>query len=574
MMVASYMEWNQAIYNAVTNGVEKGNSVYLDTDDIHLGEIGMRLLAYHSHEAALEGFLTAVRQQCVPAKRTVFLQKIQYSSLNNPPKCIGFLAVLVLAAYDMDDDETASANNYFIRLRARLGLTGGEGRPEGLDTGSEESLWSSWNFWLARAGWSPTAYGGEGSSRYIQYARSQTLLRKADRNHLETLYKTENMISKIRYWDDTQHLQWLLNRKTSLTKNICDTLLSADMDRRAALGAAVSEFIESLNEDSPTTQLRTRRLRCGLYRGVHELTGKPSYAPLLQLSRGIDLQQAALIAKNAQKIPLQRLKKDDIWLRPLPIPLELGEELHFNLEGLIGINEAVFPKRKHWLLVRDPESPEYGMYGTWHLPELGSSFILLGTIECRQQLEQLKQEGVFVWGTEKPVPNTQWYEWQDCQILSPSWTHINPILPELFEVLKPSSHALGIEFIGGLRGPERNTWLVEYPPEIQVAVFGDCRLDLRPIKNKKEVAFSIDIKGEEKIGLPTTLEAEQYVAEFYLLSKSNDIPARVRNLRLLAWEELAPNVMNEEIFTTFNHYEIRGATVCNRSDSKSEETNP
>jgi len=249
MVSTAYLEWNRAIINGVTADVEKGLPVYLDTDEQRLGGIGIYCLDCEKPEQAIEAFLTAVRQTCTGAGR-VGLTPLLGTDDKGFPKGIAFLATLVLAAYDMGEDNHAAANNFFIRLRERLALPLSEkGRPTGLDKGFEEALWQNWNQWLISRRWAPTAYPGQGAVQFIHYARSQTLLRSVDRQYLMDHYAQDaSLLHTARRWDAAQHLQWLVRHTDyGLTANLREILESPDPDRRAALGNAVAELVEDLD---------------------------------------------------------------------------------------------------------------------------------------------------------------------------------------------------------------------------------------------------------------------------------------------------------------------------------------
>ncbi len=89
------------------------------------------------------------------------------------PGSIGFLALMVFAAYNMQEEEGIDESNYFFRLREILNLPLYRGRPEGMPTGTEEPLWKAWNRYLTHAGFQETAERGAGPQTYLRYMLSQ-----------------------------------------------------------------------------------------------------------------------------------------------------------------------------------------------------------------------------------------------------------------------------------------------------------------------------------------------------------------------------------------------------------------
>ena len=66
------------------------------------------------------------------------------------PNCAGFLALMVLAAHEMETDQQnhIDGTNYFRRFNALLGLTAAaQSRPLGFAAGEEERFWKTWNAW-------------------------------------------------------------------------------------------------------------------------------------------------------------------------------------------------------------------------------------------------------------------------------------------------------------------------------------------------------------------------------------------------------------------------------------------
>jgi hypothetical protein len=572
MALTAYRDWNRAIVDAVTASTENGFPVYLDIDEGRLELIGVSQLGIAPPDQALDGFLGAIRDTCIRQTR-VDLTRILGDDTDGRPEGVAFLATLVLAAYDMGEDEQGAANNFFLRLRERLNLpTTESGRPAGLDPGFEVHLWRRWNQWLVSRGWVPTAYPGQGAVQYIQYARGQTLLRLADRQHLTQLYLEHKMVSRSRRWDGAQHLQWL-SRQHGMTANLRAVLSSPDTDRRSALGTAVAELVEDLEVDSATTPARRRgKPRCGLYRVVHHLSGQPSYRAFIRMPRDVPFGGAQVVTASGRQA-LEPLK--GLWTKPVSVQDLLSGQAELRVEGIAGVEEITVPERDHWTLVRDPDDPFHGDYATWRSPELGESFILLGRSQCGEQLDRLKAEGVLDWKDEpiEVADMEDWLEWRDCKILSPSWEHMVPVNPELFDDLRPARLAIGVRLVGGLPGPNRGSWMERHPPLVLSAVFGRCRMQVRPSSNDEPVHTQVLI-GEQENNLPASLAPGDYLLEIFPDVEDSGAdeatPLRVRTLRILGWDTLSTGQTDPSVATALPGAKIQGALILETAQEKDE----
>ncbi|MEA3277368.1 MAG: hypothetical protein U9Q81_19215 [Pseudomonadota bacterium] len=564
--MTAYLDWNREIVHAVTADVEQGSPVYLDIDEERIQRIGLYRLNYADGEESLEAFLAAVRETCVRSQR-INSSALFAAGSKGPPSCVGLLATLVLAAYDMGDDQAAAANNFFVPLRRRLGLSLQEqGRPAGFEPKYEERFWEIWNQWLIAGRWTPTAYPGQGATQYINYARSQTLLRAADRNNLIRTYGDRPaLLVEARRWDHSRHLSWLARHEThGLTANLRATLESPDPDRRNALGRAVAELVADLDEQGGGRRSSgAGRPRCGLYRMVHPLTGAARFLAFLQFPGDIPVEGAAVLTDTA-RLPLERFK--GLWTKPLAVPDLLTRVSALRIEGLAALDEISVPEREHWILVRDPDDPSRGDYATWREPELGETFIILGRFKCAEQLDLLREEGLLQWkGEPRQVPGLpDWLEWHDCKVLSPSWEHVNPVFPELFDELRPSRFAIGINFRGGLPGPFRNSWMQGHPPSVHTAVFGRHWMSIRRADRKETLPIEA-LVGEQEMALPPDLPAGDYLLE--VLPGDQDpavdgaTPLRVRSFHIVAWDALEPVQGDQELVAEGPGFAIQGAVI-------------
>ena len=182
--MASYENWSHAIAAYCTAGAPTGSAIFLSIDGDAIGEVAAGFMEESLSDSPERDFLSAVRRQVVePYGDSVCVSGLRGSS-DGVPSGVAFLALMVFAAYNMQEEEGIDEANYFLRLREALGMPTLQGRPVGMATGAEEPLWMAWNHYLAHAGFQATAERGSGPQTYLRYALSQAILREADRQYL------------------------------------------------------------------------------------------------------------------------------------------------------------------------------------------------------------------------------------------------------------------------------------------------------------------------------------------------------------------------------------------------------
>src|SRR5687767_12691416 len=181
--MASYQDWNSAIYQHITTGLPTGARIFLSIDDEALVSAGRLLDPVLPRSERVKDFLQAVRKQFVFGNRIRNIFPTD-DKANTVPGYISFLAVTVLAANRMAESEEVSQTNYFIRLKEVLEIHSDSHRPPGFEPGAEELIWKHLASWLISKGYLHSAQPGEGARKYVNYPISQTLLRQADREGL------------------------------------------------------------------------------------------------------------------------------------------------------------------------------------------------------------------------------------------------------------------------------------------------------------------------------------------------------------------------------------------------------
>ena len=562
--MATYDEWNKAIAEYFVSGLPSGATVYLSVDEAALMDIGARFEQSEiDHVNWVEDFTEAVRSKCVLGDKVFLPQSSGYQS-DQIPRCVAFLAAMVLAAHYMigeeTEDETILQTNFFTRLRQVLGLSDEEGgRPDGLQqTGIEENLWQIWNRWLIGNGWLHSAEHGQTTySRYINYPLSQALLREADKEVIEFLFRERERVAMLsRVWDRDTVGSWVRKQQFS-SKHLRELIQESDFRRYEAITDAIYDLYISIDWDQEmetepgARSISQRRLTAHLYREENPITGSIDYhlypRQLRQFSGG-----PLEVIHNSQTRLLREERQG--WFMPL-WPVEPAGGVFYEVRGHPQIKELVLPERDFWILVRDPENDASGIFAGWKPPGLGETFLLLCRKEYAEQMASFKQEDLLEWDHDFPVDD-EWIEYRECMIISPSWDGIIPQHQDLYDALKPSASAT-ISLKGGLRMSNQGGWLEGYAPEIEVTAFDDSvELKILDPSCLSEPIMESIINTNQPISCPI-LGYGDYLLEVY---SSRKLVTR-RVLRVLAWDSLECHQPKQPFDVNVGTFILCGATI-------------
>jgi len=521
--MVSYTEWNQALVKYFTKGVALGARIYLSVDDDVLERIGRQ---FGSSDSWRDDFCQAVRKEIginsSSGGNTVNLDGIR-NSFSTPPICVAFLGLMVLAAYEMDRDESSNvnANNYYRRLREILNLTNSEvGAPKGMKFHYE--LWDKWNKWLKSEGFEPTAHQGDTQpTKYINYPISQSVLRKADK---ENIYKLAQEQGLQNQWNIDSLMSYLCSNTRSLTPHL--TQLLNDNQRLEVIKKAVQDALDdarAIQEKAISnprfSQNGSRRqkpefdnsakgkngdLTAQIYRteGDYFSSDYPDFYLYPKQKTGIDLIGASIVIDGISTT-LQRGDLEGWYLPIFEYPI-LSEELNQGARYQITRSPAndistclVLDKRDFWILTPDPDCPESGIYASFGKVSLGQTFILLCRKELVSLVERLQSEQLLRSNShEKAFENDpDWVEFQQCMILSEDWEGVDLGIEgkQLKDALQPAA-TVEICLTGGLRIPHLKAWLIEDVPTLtifsslvdqaEVLIFTDLTKEGVPITRK------------------------------------------------------------------------------------------
>mgnify|MGYP001249421829 CR=1 FL=1 len=212
--------WSEAIADVIFNTDNEGCSVYLDIEGEALAKIGVERHtgavssggdggptvppAIPSEDETREALIACVLQSLNWDTPNVFREHLARTQVwrtsddrLSPPPALPLLAVLTIAAEQMEGDEKFGANNYYGRLEQVLRLNQDQGTKlkqsygikkfKGIPT--SEYLWDSLNIWLEE--WEgvrglATAYSI--SHRHVGIPRLQALIRAQDRRVLARFF--------------------------------------------------------------------------------------------------------------------------------------------------------------------------------------------------------------------------------------------------------------------------------------------------------------------------------------------------------------------------------------------------
>ena len=582
--MANYFDWNQALIDYFTRGVEKGSRVYLSVDDDVLERIGKKFNSVPHGNSWRNDFCYAVRRRLgvtnINGGNQIDLTFIK-DSVSRIPHCVAFLGITVLAAYDMASDTNASVDerNYYRRFREALNLTTSEfNAPRGMILAPriEAILWNRWDNWLKSQNLLPTVRQGTRATKYIGYAISQSILRRADKERIYRLVQEQGLIND---WEIDSLMNYLNRNIESLTPHLRALLTGIEDDRRLVIRKAVQDALEEernvqTTSFSPIPISRTsqngligkrltpdnsnRVLNYDISAQVYRTEGDcffsqyPDFYLYPKQRTGVDLFGANVLINAIN--PLPTLQKSDLdgWYSPIierPItPLELSQGVKHQItrdqSSDNSTNWLTLDRKNFWVLTPHPEYPESGIYASFGKVTLGQRFILLcqnqkaliKTVECLQNEQILR----FYQCVEAFENNSDWVEFQQCEILSEDWEGVDLGWQgeELKNALQPTKD-VAISFAGGFRVPHLRAWIVDDVPTLTV---------FSSFVDQVEVVIT-NLSEAEKLSIKRTVSTNTPHSNLFKkngITKVGDYNVQVncgklsgcRNVKLIEWKDL------------------------------------
>lgn len=557
-VMANYASWNAAIASYFISGVPRGYRVYLSVDDKALDYIGQAFCFASEASSWTQDFRKAVRRQVVRGE-TLDLKNLQGTDSDGLPNCVAFLGSMVLAAYCMAEEEAIDQNNYFRRFREVLELSTLEkGRPLGLDGGIEEELWFQWKRWLNSQGFLSSAHRGEGSTTYIQYPVSQSLLRVADKRQLRNLFRDRQWRAN---WDAEALFSRVRHESSRLTRHL-RRLLEENRQRYSAIAEAIHSVYEDFKEQGTeerkgllSSKNSVRNIFAGLYRVEDPFLSNVEYYLYPKQIRGLNLEQLQVQYQNQ----VQTLHSDRPgWYTP---SLSTGiQEIEAGIRHTIiashEVKNLILPQREFWLLVPDPEDADTSVFASWGSPSLGDKFILLCKRSLLKDLQLLRDEKLLEWfGEPCPVegkPN--WIELHQCMVISASWSGVFIQNRELYEALNPTT-SISINISGGLRVSSLGGWLVGQGPQVTISSFyPKANIKITRLSTDRQV-LDQSVATNKKLSINWSKPGE------YLIEASSGGDLSERLIRIIDWVELPLQVPVEKEKTVIGSWQVCGSLI-------------
>ena len=197
----AYIQWNRAIAEYYFSEASDNNGVYLTITPRILGvAISKYRKTSISADAAERDFVKTVAEVYKTQGKTNGLQltfRTTYGQ-DDSPKCIGFLALSVLAAYQMHSDDEIGANAFWPRFADLLGCKLDGNYPEGFDPLQFEGLWK----YLQNKSPIVTVEPESNSKRYVAYPLAHVPLRQIDVEKLPEFFATAGYEPESRFSHD------------------------------------------------------------------------------------------------------------------------------------------------------------------------------------------------------------------------------------------------------------------------------------------------------------------------------------------------------------------------------------
>ena len=210
--MVTYEQWNRAIISYFFEDCEHGEKVFLHTTPDTLPEIAKH--AGFDVVDAEESLKDAVRKKVIINRviptDEIWLRRISPADKEHPH--VAFLALCVLAAYNMGTSEEVFHTNYYVPLNILLFDKPNEGKPKGLKYRDWEEFWIYLQDWV-KDKHDVKLYLTQGHPKYVWYPISQCLISKYDENKLHAIFK-EAELKPGAYLAEKQLLDILCSKRS------------------------------------------------------------------------------------------------------------------------------------------------------------------------------------------------------------------------------------------------------------------------------------------------------------------------------------------------------------------------
>jgi hypothetical protein len=241
----SYVRWNRVLIQhcLIEAPAANGPAHLIVTPGIlaaALYEVDGEAIAADEAEAELlEAVRLVYRSAILDEKNS--LSDLSACDVEGLPLSVAFLAVSVLAAFQMHTDASANARGYYVRLSEQLQCDMSGSSPQGFDLEAFDHLWISLNEWLQdRTERSLSLPPPDVIHRHIAYPLCHVLLRRVDIEKLPELFESLGLDPGSRA--EREVLGRALEGWSQLSNTGRQALLG---DRRAAVEEQVAAELEA-----------------------------------------------------------------------------------------------------------------------------------------------------------------------------------------------------------------------------------------------------------------------------------------------------------------------------------------
>ena len=511
--MATYAQWNEAIFHYCFPITEEDSPVYLSVDDDVLSEIALTFELECECASASEDFLTAVRDTVVldSAVETAPINQCN-EGIGLPPH-VAFLALLVLAAARRAVSEIGDlrvrSTNYYVRLNQLLGLEGAR-KPSGLNNLEVERLWFSLREFLQKNQRGVLQLSkGPVTRRFIWYAISQSLLSRHDRGKLREffqLYKLPFFCStdtKLPEFDDL-FLAWAA--RSNLSRRL-KRVLSAEPQRREAILEQVRVELsrwDGRTEEESSSEIRSRRGSLRLRADRSQFN--EIYFSLIGSRQSNDPLRLHLEENPLEVEFLDSVSEQSEFYDPIPLADFASLESPIVLESQER-NAPNFRWKPAEVLVLQRNSMLFGAFAEVRRPVMGEESIII----CRSGYFQKVRSSLLEISqlTELEID-------QCCTEIFDNWTLFESVILErTLETSDPKLSCLVVDrarriaLKGGVKlpSPDRvSTYMIGYPPTV-------C------FTGEWSTEDSISLNGE-RITLTSRIELPELSSGVYTIASS------------------------------------------------------
>lgn len=490
-----YLRWNQAIAEVVYPEGSEAIPTYMDLEAPELRRIAE--LANHVGSDPRKALSGAVRRITVDGAGHFRLSPVVDSTKlwmreehKQPPPCLAFLAVTVLAAEDMGNSrEDLASHAYYARLARLLGLRDDDPILRQQYTKHAEYLWRSLNTWLEDLNGErglPTAYAL--THRYVGLPMSQALVREGDRRKFPLMFAQFGLSpgmqlapgDLIRYLD-----HWLTTEGSPATSSLRRLWTRTASQERIAAVAAV----ELANWD-------------GVIQGAAPVTATTLWSRALVVANlrtgftnsSLDISLGLRPLTSDMDGQMEVLSTQGSWL---PITFSPGTaglwrtaysetiDFHSMLEGMVRIRHAGdedgteykhFPRTVIPLVYDELQSAfveserlQLGVDSLLLVRGVAQTKVKTAVVETVQQILNEAARPGFQRVEQLPGVPEGWVLFKDVQLFAaPTNTSLNELLPLARNQLT---------IAGGLRIPSRiRKWSTLDPPEVRATAQSESHL--------------------------------------------------------------------------------------------------